>query len=58
MIRTVVNAEIAVPPMPSPKIPSAVPRRSGANHWFTAGTPIANAVPPSPRKKPPTSIAA
>ena len=35
----------------------AVPRRAGANHWFTAGTPMANVVPPSPRKKPPTSSA-
>src|SRR5664279_1689156 len=52
---TVVSALIAVPPMPAPKTPMAVPRRSGANHALTNGTPTAKAVPAIPRKKPPTS---
>jgi hypothetical protein len=51
---TVENAEIAVPPIPAPKIPSASPRRSGGYQEFTNGTPIANVVPPRPRKNPPT----
>jgi hypothetical protein len=54
----VVNAEIAVPPMPMPKIPSAVPRRAGGYQALTSGTPIANVVPPRPRKNPPISSAA
>ena len=49
-----VNAEIAVPPMPVPKIPRARPRRAGGYQALTNGTPIANVVPPRPRKKPPT----
>ncbi len=56
--RTVVSALIAVPPMPTPKIPTARPRRSGGNHALTNGTPTANAVPPMPRKNPPISRAA
>jgi hypothetical protein len=52
----VVNAEIAVPPMPTPKMPSAVPRRAGGNHALTSGTPTANVVPPSPSSVPPTSM--
>ena len=55
---TVVRALIAVPPMPAPKTPMARPRRSGGNQALTNGTPTANAVPPMPRKKPPTSSAA
>src|SRR5688572_9289498 len=43
--------------MPAPKIPTAVPRRSGGNHALTNGTPTANAVPPMPRKNPPTRMA-
>ena len=46
---------MAVPPMPAPKMPIASPRRSGGNHALTKGTPTANAVPPMPRKNPPTS---
>src|SRR5664279_149013 len=46
---TVVSALIAVPPMPAPKTPMAVPRRSGANHALTNGTPTAKAVPAIPR---------
>ena len=38
-----------------PKMPIASPRRSGGNQALTNGTPTANAVPPMPRKKPPTS---
>ncbi len=49
------KAEIAVPPMPIPKMPSASPRRAGGNQEFTSGTPTAKAVPPSPRKNPPIS---
>jgi hypothetical protein len=51
---TVVRALIAVPPMPATKIPTAKPRFSGGNDALTNGTPTANAVPPTPRKKPPT----
>ena len=54
---TVVSALIAVPTIPAPKIPTASPRRAGGNHEFTSGTPTAKAVPPIPRKKPPTSSA-
>ena len=50
---TVVNAEIAVPPMPTPKMPSASPRRAGGYQALTNGMPIANVVPPKPRKNPP-----
>ncbi len=49
------NDAIAVPPMPAPKMPSAVPRRAGGYQLFTKGTPMANVVPPRPRKNPPTS---
>ena len=51
---TVVKAEMAVPPMPAPKVPSASPRRAGGNQALTNGMPMANVVPPNPRKKPPT----
>jgi hypothetical protein len=54
---TVVSALIAVPPIPAPKIPIASPRRCGGNQALTNGTPTANAVPPMPRKNPPTSSA-
>src|SRR6516165_1335 len=54
---TVVSALIAVPPMPMPKMPIARPRRAGGNHALTNGTPTANDVPASPRKKPPISTA-
>ena len=50
---TVVKAEMAVPPMPAPKVPSASPRRAGGYQEFTKGMPMANVVPPRPRKKPP-----
>ena len=53
---TVVKAEMAVPPMPAPKMPSAVPRLAGGNHELTSGTPMAKVVPPSPRTKPPSNI--
>ena len=53
--RRVVNAATAVPPMPAPKMPIAVPRRFGGNHELTVGTPTAKEVPPMPRKKPPMS---
>ena len=53
-----VNAAIAVPPMPAPNTPIAVPRRCGGNHELTVGTPMAKEVPPIPRKKPPMSRAA
>jgi hypothetical protein len=53
---TVVKAEIAVPPMPAPKMPSAVPRLAGGNQALTNGTPMANVVPPRPSTKPPSSI--
>lgn len=41
--------------MPMPKMPSAAPRWEGGNQELTRGTPIANVVPPSPRKKPTSS---
>ena len=53
--RTVVNAETAVPPMPTPKTPMARPRFAGGNQAFTNGTPIAKTVPPSPRNRPPSN---
>src|SRR5215213_5991470 len=37
---TVVNAEIAVPPMPTPKIPSAVPRFAAGTQPFTSGNSL------------------
>ena len=49
------NAAMAVPPMPAPKMPIAVPRRFGGNQELTVGTPTANEVPPMPRKNPPMS---
>ena len=55
---TVVRALIAVPPMPAPKTPMAMPRRLGGNQALTNGTPTAKAVPAMPRKNPPTSSAA
>ncbi len=54
---TVVSALMAVPPIPAPKTPIAIPRRSGGNQRLTNGTPTAKAVPPMPRKNPPTSSA-
>jgi hypothetical protein len=52
---TVVSALIAVPPMPMPKMPMARPRLAGGNQDVTNGTPMANEVPPMPRKNPPIS---
>jgi hypothetical protein len=52
---TVVSALIAVPPMPMPKTPTARPRLAAGNQAVTNGTPMANVVPPMPRKNPPIS---
>ncbi len=52
---TVVKALMAVPPMPTPYRPVAMPRLAGGNHEFTKGTPIAKVVPAMPRKNPPSS---
>ena len=54
---TVVRALIAVPPVPMPKMPIAIPRRSAGNQALTNGTPTANEVPATPRKNPPISRA-
>src|SRR5690349_17514856 len=53
LIGTVENDAMAVPPMPAPKMPMAVPRRAGGYQLLTNGTPMANVVPPRPRKNPP-----
>ena len=55
--RGVKNADSAVPTMPMPNTPVAKPRRFGGYQPSTNGTPMANVVPPRPRKNPPTSSA-
>ena len=47
-----------MPPIPAPKMPIARPRLAGGNQALTKGTPTAKAVPPIPRKNPPTSRSA
>ena len=53
--RGVKNADNAVPPIPAPKTPVAKPRRAGSYQALANGMPIANVVPPMPRKNPKTS---